>query len=121
MLLRGGKVVKHLAPPPALPLGLGDRAVETAEEHLQPGDRLLLYTDGVVEARDEHGEFFGVERLVDLLVRESASGHPVPEILRRLSRALLAHQHGRLQDDATTLLVEWRVPDPAGGAEPVVP
>lgn len=118
LLLRGGKVVKHLAPPPALPFGLGDRSLETAEEHLQPGDRLLLYTDGVVEARDERGEFFGVERLGDFLVRESASGHPVPEILRRLSRALLAHQHGRLQDDATTLLVEWRLPDPARDAEP---
>jgi serine phosphatase RsbU (regulator of sigma subunit) len=75
---------------------------------LQAGDRLLLYTDGVVEARDEHGKPFGLQRFTDLILRREADGCPPPETLRRLMRMLLEHQHGRLQDDATVMLVEWR-------------
>jgi hypothetical protein len=42
------------------------------------------------------------------VTRGAADGYPAPETLRRLMRAVLAHQHGRLQDDATALLLEWR-------------
>ncbi|WP_336921091.1 PP2C family protein-serine/threonine phosphatase [Aquipuribacter sp. SD81] len=110
LLLREGRVVKRLDTAVGVPIGLGlfDGPPEVVSERLQPGDRLLLHTDGVTEARDEAGTFFGVERLVDLLVREDADGRPVAETLRRLNRALLRHQHGQLQDDATTVIVEWR-------------
>ena len=47
----------------------------------------------------------GGERPVE---RESAAGLPAPETLRRLRQAVLAHQHGELQDDATALMFEWR-------------
>ncbi len=116
MLLRGGQMVKELTCPPALPLGLGELAgggrpqVEAffvAEESLQPGDRLLLITDGVDEARTADGEFFGRQRLAEFAARESSSGLPTPEVMRRLQLALLRHQAGELQDDATTLFVEW--------------
>jgi serine phosphatase RsbU (regulator of sigma subunit) len=114
LLLRRGRLVKTLAGRPATPLGLrlvrGQPPVHT--EQLEPGDRLIVYTDGVVEAR-YHGEFFTEERLADFVVRESASGHSPPEVLRRLIRGVLDHQHGRLQDDATILLVEWTSPSPA--------
>ena len=76
---------------------------------LEPGDRLALYTDGVVEAR-RLGQFFSEQRLADFVVRESASGLDGPEVLRRLIRAVLEHQHGVLQDDATILLLEWTGP-----------
>ena len=76
---------------------------------LEPGDRLVLYTDGVVEARRQ-GQFFSDERLADFVVRASASGHAGPEVLRRLIRAVLDHQDGVLQDDATVLLLEWGSP-----------
>jgi len=66
-----------------------------------------LYTDGVTEARTEDGEQFGLERLVDLLEREAASGRTAEELLRRLVRAVLEHQGGGLRDDATLLLVQW--------------
>jgi serine phosphatase RsbU (regulator of sigma subunit) len=108
LLLRGGRLVKTLEARPATPMGLrllgGLPAVHP--EQLEPDDRLILYTDGVVEAR-YHGKFFTEERLADFIVREAASGHPPPEILRRLIRAVLDHQHGRLQDDATILLMQW--------------
>ena len=107
LLLRGGKVVKILKTDPALPLGLGD-APSINGESLEPGDRLLVFTDGVIEARSVDGELFGVERLADLVARQDAAGQPAPETMRRLMHAILAHQSGNLQDDATTMLVEWQ-------------
>jgi hypothetical protein len=43
-----------------------------------------------------------------LLIRNLAAGLPSSETIRRVVRALLAHQQGRLSDDASLLLVEWR-------------
>lgn len=111
MLLRGGRLVKELGCPPALPLGMGGltggASYDICEESLQPGDRLLLVTDGVDEARAEDGSFFGRDRLAEFAARELASGLPTPEVMRRLQQAILRYQTGRLQDDATTLFVEW--------------
>ena len=113
VLMRRGRMVKLLTVEPSLPLGLGGvepgagpPVVGTAQ--LEPGDQVLLYTDGVIEARSPEGELFGVPRLVDLVSRQLAGGLPAPETMRRVVRALLAHQQGRLTDDATLLLVEWR-------------
>jgi len=77
------------------------------EAVLEPGDRLLLYSDGVVEARDDTGARFGLDRLVDLVERHNADGLPAPETLRRLRHAVLRHQNGQLQDDATLMIAEW--------------
>ena len=121
LLVRAGKVVKTLDQVVEPPLGLGllGHAPEVHSERLQPGDRILLYSDGVVEARNDAGEFFGAERLVDLVTREAAAGLPAAETLRRLNLAVLAHQEGALQDDATTVLVEWLV-DEAGRSSPSI-
>ena len=111
LVIRSGSVLTELAQAPGLPLGLGlaahDDPNPLAELSLQPGDRVLLYTDGVVEARSPEGEEFGLERLMDLFVRESASGRQAGEVLRRLVHACLVFQGGRLRDDATLLLLEW--------------
>lgn len=115
LLLRDGQVVKRLDSVVDVPIGLGllDGRPQVGQERLQPGDRLLLHTDGVTEARDEHGEFFGSERLEDLLTREAAGDRPVAETLRRLNLAVLRHQHGRMQDDATVVMLEWRTDEAA--------
>ena len=76
---------------------------------LEPDDRVLLHTDGVVEARPPESEEFGLDRLMDLLIRESASGLLASEVLRRLVHTCLELQGGRLRDDAT-LLLEWSGP-----------
>jgi len=113
IVLRDGKVVKVLPTPTALPVTLGDRRPPVVvEEALEPGDQVLLYTDGIIEARRSDGETFGMERLVDFATRAVADQLPLPETARRLVHAILDHQDDRLQDDATVLLVEWRSPAP---------
>jgi serine phosphatase RsbU (regulator of sigma subunit) len=92
---------------PGFPLGFGSRNDSIAEIALEPGDRLVMFSDGVVEARSAEGDFFGTERLVDLLVRQESHQLPLPETLRRLIAAVLEHQQGALQDDATVLMLEW--------------
>ena len=120
LLLRGGKVVKALETEPRPPLGLGhllgDDQVRVGEEQLEPGDMVLLYTDGVVEARSPAGEFFGVDRLGELVRTQLAGGLDAPETMRRVVRELLTHHDGQLTDDATLLMLEWRRPLPPGSA-----
>jgi phosphoserine phosphatase RsbU/P len=107
ILIRDGRVVRTLTGGRRMPLGVADTTVETGQEMLEPGDRLLLYTDGVTEAYDRDGRRFGVDRLVELTERGMAERLAAPETLRRLSHDVLAHQGGRPADDATLLLLEW--------------
>jgi hypothetical protein len=107
LLLRHGKAVRELRGGRRLPMGLDDSSIEVGEETLEPRDRLLLYTDGVVDAYDRGGERFGVERLVELAERCAAAEFPGPETLRRLARSVLEHQKGAPADDATLLLPDW--------------
>ena len=113
LLLRAGKVVRVLGSEPALPLGLGGDAPLPFEEYLEPGDRILFYTDGIVDARASDGEPFGETRLIELLRKADMSGFTAAEALRRLKGEILEHQDGDLADDATVLLVEWRSRDAA--------
>ncbi|MCU1484086.1 MAG: serine/threonine-protein phosphatase [Actinomycetia bacterium] len=107
ILVRGGKVVRTLHCPPALPAGLGvGDAVEVAHEVLEPGDRLCCITDGVVDAHRPGGEDFGEERLQSFL-SQVAVGLDTMETVRRLTHTVLDH-HGYLSDDTTVFLVEYR-------------
>lgn len=107
LLLRGGKLVKTLGGGHRPPLGLPTRQPTLGREILEPGDLLVSYTDGVTDARNAAGDFFGETRLVDCLRREAAAGHPPPETVRRLLKAVVDYQQGELQDDATILLARW--------------
>ena len=91
-----------------LPLGIADgMSYDAFQFQMPPRSRLLLYSDGITEARNADGEFFGEDRLVDFTQRAELARLPAPETLRRLTAAVLAHQAGRLQDDATLVLVDW--------------
>jgi serine phosphatase RsbU (regulator of sigma subunit) len=107
LLLRDGRVVKELPGGRRVPFGLETAGMTIGEEVLQPGDWLALHTDGITEARDVNGAWFGEARLVDFLTREIAAGQPPPETVRRLTSAVLEHQGGLLQDDASILLARW--------------
>jgi hypothetical protein len=115
LLLRHGQIVKELNCPTGLPFGMGSPG-EIVEDSLEPGDAVLLFSDGVTDARTADGDFFGVERLGHFVARKAADKQPVPETMRGLMHALLDSTPGDLKDDATTLLVEWR----GGAAERVV-
>ncbi|MFE0380323.1 PP2C family protein-serine/threonine phosphatase [Streptomyces inhibens] len=116
LLLRNGQVIALHPRRPALPIGLGslaggpDYEVETFP--FEPGDLLLLYTDGVTEARDDKGRFY------PLVERAGAWSGCSPQLLLRQLRAdLLVHTRGRLGDDAAAVAVR-RLPGPsprAGG------
>ncbi|WP_223830371.1 PP2C family protein-serine/threonine phosphatase [Nocardiopsis quinghaiensis] len=108
VVIREGRWVSTLECEPSHPLGsdLG-LPVTTCREQLQPGDRVILYTDGITEARSADGHEFGVDRFLEFIIRQHASGLPVPETLRRLIHSVMDYHGRRLQDDATVLLLQW--------------
>jgi serine phosphatase RsbU (regulator of sigma subunit) len=112
LLLRRGQVIPLEPPAPAPPLGFMPE-VRARVERLEPGDRLLLFTDGLGEARRE-GEFFPTaDRAWRLL------GHgTVGDGLASLETALVDWVHGRLEDDIALVLLEYAGPD-AGASVPV--
>jgi hypothetical protein len=89
---------------------MGHVPAEVAEVALEPGDAVLFMTDGVLEARSPDGAFFGRTRLARLWAEAAGHGDLPAEIMRRLCHSVLDHQQGRLQDDATLLLVVWTGP-----------
>jgi hypothetical protein len=117
IILRGSSIVALPPGPLARPLGLQDATAEDCETRLEPGDRVLLYTDGITEARSPAGEFFGEQRLADFISAAVAAGEPAPETVRGLMRRLLAHYEDRLQDDASIVVLEWCT----GGEQRLVP
>ncbi|MGW2558966.1 PP2C family protein-serine/threonine phosphatase [Streptomyces sp. NPDC001514] len=108
LLLRDGLVVpldvRHRVPP----LGLTEFVqCDLSEETFafEPGDIVLLYTDGVIEARDRAGTFYPLEERV---ITWSARGPHA--LLSRLCSDLLRHAGGHLGDDAAMVAIE-RMPE----------
>jgi len=97
-----------VAPSPPLGMQLAANPPAGGEEWLEPGDMVLLYTDGLTEARRPDGALFTVERLGEFIERQAANGMPAPETLRGLREAIIERGEGTLRDDATAVLVEWR-------------
>jgi serine phosphatase RsbU (regulator of sigma subunit) len=109
--MRDGRVLPPFRVPTALPLGLGnmvDRGPEVTEQQLQPGDAVLLYTDGITEARDADGNLFGLEQLGAFMVDALSRRMPQAEMMRRLIHKIVSYEDGELRDDATAALLQWR-------------
>ncbi|MFJ7203884.1 PP2C family protein-serine/threonine phosphatase [Streptomyces sp. NPDC098789] len=105
LLLRGGKVLPLEVDHPAPPLGLtefADGGFVVQSFSFEPGDVVLLYTDGVIEARDARGAFYPLaDRVADRV------GDGPEALLRHLCADLLAHSPGgHLGDDAAMVAIE---------------
>ncbi|MFJ9562202.1 PP2C family protein-serine/threonine phosphatase [Streptomyces fuscichromogenes] len=109
-----GGVIAVEATRPAPPLGLRALVDEPPCLEILPfcdGDQLLLYTDGVIEARDRAHEFYPLaERVARHLSDEPE------DVLSAIHDELLTHVGGRLHDDAALLLLRMRT---VGEGEPV--
>ncbi len=115
LLIREGRLhtdamLREPDPPMGQPSLLAGRQRQTHEIALKPGDRVLMYTDGVTEARTGDGAEFGLEQFADYIIRAMAAGELAPETLRRLIHSILDSPAGRLRDDATILMFEWTPP-----------
>lgn len=89
-----------------IPLGiLPQQKFDTAEFDLNSGDFIVLFTDGIVEARNPEGQALGLERLSNI-----AMNHPDAEaLLQQILRTVTEHmQHVSQQDDITALVFHWK-------------
>jgi serine phosphatase RsbU (regulator of sigma subunit) len=104
--------VSLLEPRYGPPLGTFDLPYDAREFTIAPGEALVLYTDGLTEARGREG-FFGEQRLLEA-VRDAQKGDPSPNaVIERLRDSVLAHA-GTLGDDFEILVVR-RVEQGADG------
>ncbi|MBI3192811.1 MAG: serine/threonine-protein phosphatase, partial [Pedosphaera parvula] len=93
--------------PEGLPLGvLPDTHFVNAKEALGKNQRLLLYTDGLTEARNTQGEFFGQERLAQWFRQSLAKEQTAEQLKQELTAELAAFQGtSALRDDQTFLIM----------------
>lgn len=98
--------VKALSPE-GLPLGILPETTFGAQvENLTPRTRLLLYTDGLTEARNATGEFFGQDRLVAWFQRNLHERQSAEDLKAKLAAELVQFQGGSpIQDDQTFLIM----------------
>lgn len=104
VLLRASGGIEMLSAE-GIPIGIFEDSVwheKTAK--LEEGDRVLLFTDGVTEARSEDGHLFSVERVLDAIQREPVTSSA--ELLNRLELAIMQHTNGILTDDVAMLVME---------------
>ncbi|WP_393101546.1 SpoIIE family protein phosphatase [Streptomyces sp. LN325] len=114
LLIAGDSVTELDSDDPSLPLNLGvlvgdEYHVDVVPFH--PGNQLLLYTDGVTEARNRAGDFYPLAERVRSWCR-----FPPHELLDSLHQDLLAHSGGNLDDD-TAALAAYRIPEAAPGRD----
>ena len=105
LILRDNGRVEQVTGETGMLLGLfPDASIVDQSVRLLPGDAIVLYTDGVIEARKPgSGEFFGQEKLESLL--SQCAGRTADGIARRLELAVIDHQAGQTLDDVAILVV----------------
>jgi len=99
---RNGNLESLGATRPVLGLML-DAGFRSERIVLAPGDRLLLYTDGVTEASDGSGEEFGAQRLETLMAK--AEDQPLPDGYAQIMNSVRQHAANKFADDATLVLI----------------
>lgn len=89
-----------------LPLGLMDSEYSEIEFAMRPGDRFLMYTDGLLEATNALGEEFGITRLREALGRPTVAAESLLSDVQQFARV------GMLADDATLVVIQREPPSP---------
>lgn len=106
MLLRRGRVAALVPASPEPPLGLEDLMTDPPAKPdcypFLPGDRLLLHTDGVIEARNRDNDFFALPAHMESVCHARSPR----EFLEQLHRRLIVHTEDRLVDDVAMVLVD---------------
>ncbi|TNH28654.1 serine/threonine-protein phosphatase [Micromonospora orduensis] len=105
---RSGNLEELEVSSPDRPLGLGGPRSAEVTHRWEVGDRLLLHTDGLIEARDDNGRFFPMSALRECLSRSS-----VDDSLAAVWGSVHRHVGGEPHDDIALLLAERR-PSAAG-------
>ncbi|MFF7413462.1 PP2C family protein-serine/threonine phosphatase [Streptomyces lydicus] len=108
LLIRDGQVVRQLESPTTLPVGFGGEEPQISEQVLQRGDRVLCFTDGLIEEHEAGEEQFGEEQLIHWVNRIEHTEKGVRAVVRSLSHTLKQERGGSTSDDATLFLIEWR-------------
>lgn len=102
-LLKRGKDIRPIGEKSGIPLGVTRDATWITEEvEMLPGDALIIFTDGIVEAMDSAGDQFGTERLIKAA---SEGGDKAKAIRDKVLSALFRHQEAAVGFDDQTLLV----------------
>lgn len=108
-LVACGETTRFLEPPHGMPLGAMINVYRQAEFDLRPGETVVLYTDGLTEARRGQ-EFFGESRLLEVL---SGQNHgDVQQMVEMLVSKVTEHANGRLADDLAIIAVHIAAPLP---------
>ncbi|MCX2182127.1 serine/threonine-protein phosphatase [Streptomyces sp. SKN60] len=108
MLIRDHRVVRRLNSPTTLPVGFGGDQPQVSDVALAPGDRILCFTDGLIEEHEAGQEEFGEDRLIDRVHRLDQADRGVRAVARDLSHTLRRARGETTTDDATLVLIEWR-------------
>jgi len=92
----------------AMPVGLMEGAEFcVSEQLLQQGDKIVIYSDGVTEAQNANGDFFGKKRLREIVM--SKAGANCAAIHDAIQEAVAGFTEGAVQsDDITVLVMEFR-------------
>ncbi len=94
--------VRELDETQTLPLGVDSGCTfDLAQTSLSAGDTLLLYTDGITEATNEHGEMYGRDRLLSCVCEDVPNAQ---HIIDCVTHKLLGFTHGGVQSDDQTLV-----------------
>jgi sigma-B regulation protein RsbU (phosphoserine phosphatase) len=103
ILIRADGSVERLVPGGPVMGVFPNASYEQGRVAIGAGDRLVLYTDGITEARDKDDTEFGEERLLALAVENR--GCSAPALQARLAEAVAAFTGGAFQDDATLIVL----------------